>query len=143
MQVFPSSKSIYHIILLWAAAILILLPFVLINDGMPLAIALPLEIILFLLLAGLLWMRCDCKYILKDKMLYYRCGPFRGKITIDSIRKIERDNKLMKSVSSKPALGSKGVVIYYNTFDYIFFSPEDIRGFIAALRRINPEIQVK
>jgi hypothetical protein len=42
----------------------------------------------------------------------------------------------------KPALDKDGLIIYYKKFDDLFISPENKEDFIAALREINPDIEV-
>jgi len=39
-------------------------------------------------------------------------------------------------------LGVKGLVVYYNRWEGIYFSPADEERFIAALRQVKPEIEV-
>jgi len=34
------------------------------------------------------------------------------------------------------------VIIYYNKYDEIYFSPADNEAFVVALLEINPEIEV-
>ena len=45
-------------------------------------------------------------------------------------------------VGTRPATAKNGVIIYYNKYDEIYFSPSDNEAFVAALLEINPEIKV-
>ena len=56
-------------------------------------------------------------YYIRDKDLYYRCGPFRGKIDIMKIRKIEHDDHFIKTSLMKLGLSRKGFKIYYDKFN--------------------------
>jgi hypothetical protein len=90
----------------------------------------------------LIWMLLDTKYRIKEKQLFNFSGPIRGSIEIATIRKVERWNKWYVTSLLKPALGKDGLIIYYNKFDDIYISPKEKEIFIAALRKINPDIEV-
>ena len=57
-----------------------------------------------------------------------------------SIREVVVNQTLW--VGTKPATARNGVIIYYNKYDEIYFSPADNEAFVAALLKINPEIEV-
>ena len=63
-----------------------------------------------------------------------------GKFSISSIHKIAVNQTLW--VGTRPATAKNGVIIYYNKYDEIYFSPSDNEAFVAALLEINPEIKV-
>ena len=63
-----------------------------------------------------------------------------GKFSISSIHKIAVNQTLW--VGTRPATVKNGVIIYYNKYDEIYFSPSDNEAFVAALLEINPEIEV-
>ena len=106
--------------------------------------ALPIiGITLSYLVAGMLiWILLDTKYTIKNNKFIYCSGPIRGTIKIENIYKIERWNKWYVSSFLKPALSKDGLVIYYEKFDDIYISPKNKEVFIAALREINPEIEI-
>lgn len=81
-------------------------------------------------------------YYISDGHLYYRSGPFRGKIDILKIRKIENDDDWIKTSLWKLGLSHKGFKIYYDKFNDVFLSPKDKTGFVKALLKINPEIHL-
>ncbi|CAN5316271.1 hypothetical protein BH23BAC2_BH23BAC2_20870 [soil metagenome] len=102
-----------------------------------------LLIILFIvgISAILLWLLFGTYYVLEDDHLVYHNGPFNGKIPIKSIRKIIKDKTLW--VGYRPATARKGVIVKYQKYDEIYFSPEDNETFIEALLKLNPGIEVE
>jgi hypothetical protein len=97
---------------------------------------------IFLIIHGTLcWMWFDTGYDVSETHLHYHSGPMKGKIGIDSIRKIERKTEVFGGM--KPALGSHGIIVHYNKFDDIYLSPENQEAFIRELTLRNPTIQVE
>ena len=94
------------------------------------------------IISMIIWILLDTKYTINEEILYYYSGPFRGKININSIRKIERHSGLIVPVTYKPALDTKGLIIHYNSFDDIYISPKKQEIFIQELLKINPNIKV-
>jgi hypothetical protein len=92
-----------------------------------------------LLASALLYTR----YVINSNFLYCYSGLFRCKIDINTIRKIEMDNGLMKSSLLKLGLSHKGLVIYYNKFDDVFIAPKDKELFIETLLKVNPAITIQ
>ena len=82
----------------------------------------------------------NTKYELFDNYLSYTSGPFHGKIAIDSIKKVKVNTT--RYVGFKPALATKGLVIYYNAFDDIYISPNSNESFVKELLELNPKIEV-
>jgi hypothetical protein len=94
------------------------------------------------IISMIIWILFNTKYSIKEEILYFCSGPFRGKITINSIRKIERHSGLIVPVTYKPALNTKGLIVYYNSFDDIYISPNQEAVFLEELLKINPKIIV-
>ncbi|MES2544339.1 MAG: PH domain-containing protein [Bacteroidota bacterium] len=92
---------------------------------------------------GLIWILCDTKYIIKNKLMYYSSGPIRGKIDIEKIREVTYHSGWYVSTILKPALGTNGLLIRYNQFDDIYISPKEQEEFIAELIKINPNIIIE
>ena len=65
-------------------------------------------------------------------------GPLTWQVPIDKITRV-RDSR---SVLSSPALSIDRLKISYNHYDELLISPRDKAGFIVALQRLNPQIQV-
>ena len=72
--------------------------------------------------------------------LRWRSSVLFGKFPISSIHKITVNKTLW--VGTRPATAQNGVIIYYNKYDEIYFSPSDNEAFVDALLEINPEIEV-
>lgn len=65
-------------------------------------------------------------------------GPLTWQIPIASITRIQPSHNVLSS----PALSLDRLKISYNRYDEILLSPRDKAGFVAALRQLNPQIQV-
>ena len=100
------------------------------------------SIIFILIGSTFLWILLDTKYTIKENDLYYCSGPIRGKIDIQSIRKIKHQKGLYNECFLKPSLDYKGLYIYYNKFDDIYLSPKDQDSFVNYLLKINPKIDL-
>ena len=94
------------------------------------------------IVAMLIWILLDTKYSVKEEIILFNSGPFRGKININSIRKIERHSGLIVPVNYKPALNTAGLIVYYNKYDEIYISPNQEAIFLEELLKINPKIEV-
>ena len=79
-------------------------------------------------------------YHINGGELRWRSSVLFGKFPISSIHKITVNKTLW--VGTRPATARNGVIIYYNKYDEIYFSPSDNEAFVAALLEINPEIEV-
>lgn len=91
----------------------------------------------------LLWILADTKYVIKDNtVLQYNSRPIRGKINIQSIRKIEYQHGWVSKSLLKASLDKNGLYIYYNKFDDLYVSPKDKEAFVNYLLKINPKIEI-
>ena len=79
-------------------------------------------------------------YRIEGNELRWRSSILFGKFSISSIHKVAVNQTLW--VGTLPATAKNGVIIYYNKYDEIYFSPSDNEAFVAALLEINPEIEV-
>lgn len=79
-------------------------------------------------------------YRIDGDELRWRSSILFGKFSVSSIREVVVNQTLW--VGIKPATARNGVIIYYNKYDEIYFSPADNEAFVAALLEINPEIEV-
>lgn len=91
----------------------------------------------------LIWIYKTTHYTLKDETLFWKSGPFYGKIKVHSITKIAHHNGIIVPTIWKPALSHIGLIVTYNKFDDIYISPEKSEEFLAELIRINPNITIK
>ena len=79
-------------------------------------------------------------YRIDGDELRWRSSILFGKFSVSSIHKVAVNQTLW--VGTRPATARNGVIIYYNKYDEIYFSPSDNEAFVAALLEINPEIKV-
>ena len=140
MKNYLSSKSFFVVIVLWTL-VLFMLIMMLLNLSKT-----TLDLVPFVItsLASILiiWILLDTRYVIKNSFLYYRSGPFRGRIDINKIDKIQYFSGLYPQVSMKPALDIKGYIITYNKQDDVYVSPKKSVDFIEELLKINPKIEV-
>jgi len=94
-----------------------------------------------LIIALFAWICFGTYYKIENGFLYHRSGPFFGKMKISSIRKIKYHSGWIVPVTYRPATDTKGIVITYNKFDEVYFSPKELETFINELKSINPEIE--
>lgn len=88
----------------------------------------------------LLWMFHGTYYVITETHIRYRCGPFRGRVRVTNIKEIINGKTLW--VGYRPATSRKGLVIKFNKYDEIYFSPQRAEEFIVELLKINPKINV-
>jgi hypothetical protein len=142
LKTFISSKNNFSTALVWMVAIgLLIVVFI----EKPKAEAPSIYIFNFIMISiivTLIWILLDTKYSIKEEVISFNSGPFRGKININSIRKIEHHSGLIVPVTYKPALDTKGLIIHYNSFDDIYISPKDEEVFLEELLKINPKIVI-
>ena len=79
-------------------------------------------------------------YRIDGDELRWRSSILFGKFSVSSIHKVAVNQTLW--VGTRPATARNGVIIYYNKYDEIYFSPSDNEAFVAAFLEINPEIEV-
>lgn len=142
MKIFFSAKNYYSTALMWIIAIgLTIVIFIKKPDDQEPSIYIFYAIIIPIV-ASLIWILLDTKYILKENKIFYNSGPFRGTIAIESIRKIEHHSGIIVPVTFKPALNTKGLIIHYNSFDDIYISPKQEDFFLEELLKVNPNIAI-
>jgi hypothetical protein len=95
-----------------------------------------------LVLGLLTWLILQTNYSLDSKNLFWKSGPFKGTIAINSIKKIEFHNGIIVPTIWKPALSHVGLIITYNNYDDIYISPEKREEFVRKLTAINPNINL-
>lgn len=88
----------------------------------------------------LLWLVFNTGYTISNTHVFYYSGPLKGKIEINSIHTIISGKTLW--VGYKPAAATKGLIIQYGKYDEIYFSPKTNEGFIKAILKIKPDIQI-
>ena len=143
MKAFFSSKNYYTVALMWLIAIgLFIVIFIKKLDAEEPSIYIFYAIIIPIV-ASLIWILLDTKYLLKENKIFYNSGPFRGVIAIDSIKRITHHSGIIVPVTFKPALNTKGLIIHYNSFDDIYISPKQQDLFLEELLKVNPNIEIR
>ena len=99
-------------------------------------------VILSLVTALIVWVLLDTRYVIKNNFLLYRSGPFRGRIDIQKIQKIQYFSGKEVPVTKKPALDTKGFIISSQSFSDLYVSPQKRDIFIEELLKINPSIEI-
>lgn len=85
-----------------------------------------------------LWIWLTTYYVLEEKNLVIRFGPFKKTIPVNSIKSVK---KTMNPLSS-PALSLKRLEIEYGQFDSVLISPEDRDEFIRILADRCPQAKI-
>jgi hypothetical protein len=142
LKTFVSSKNSYSCAFLWIISIgLLIIVFIEKQEAEAPSIYI-FNTFMVGIISMIIWILLDTKYSINEEILYFYSGPFRGKININSIRKIEHHSGLIVPVTYKPALDTKGLILYYNSFDDIYISPKEVNVFLEELLKINPNITV-
>jgi hypothetical protein len=81
------------------------------------------------------------KYIIEDNLIRYQFGFLKGNISIEDIKLVQLGKTMW--VGRKFGLASKGMIISYNRFDEIYFTPKEQDLFLEELQKINPNIKIE
>jgi len=142
MKKFSTDHHIPTVSFLWATVIILFVTPFFTPNAISGIMLFPILIILAIAIL-LLWILLDTRYVIDHSYLYYYSGPIRGKIDIFNINTIEPQKTIFVGAILKPALGSKGFILRYNTNDAIYISPRDKEKFVAVLLDLNPQIEIK
>lgn len=80
------------------------------------------------------------RYVIDDEYVHYNMFPLKGKVKIDSIKKIEVNKKLWAGLKASTSI--YGMIIHFNTYDEIAISPVRTSEFINLLKEKNPKIEI-
>jgi hypothetical protein len=140
MSRFLSTKNTFTVTILWCVVLLkIKLFYVGLRKEHQKLLPNGMFSVVFSLVA---WTLLDTRYVIKQHFLFYRSGPFRGRIDIAKIKKVKYFSGMSVPVTMKPALDTKGFIITYNGYDDVYVSPQKSDVFLAELLKINPQIEV-
>lgn len=79
-------------------------------------------------------------YTIEKDKLKIKCGfLINSEIKIQNIKKISKTYNIISS----PALSFDRIEILYNEFDTVLISPKDKLRFTEAIKKINPQIEIK
>ncbi len=134
------ADGLFNGVLIFSVAICIIPMWPLIRSGISDAE----ELIAFVILAATTLMMIafytHTYYQIDGDELRWRSSILFGKFSVSSIHQLVVNKTLW--VGTRPATARNGVIIYYNKYDEIYFSPSDNEAFVKALLEINPEIKV-
>lgn len=92
---------------------------------------------LLLSAAVILWCSVSTVYRVESDDLRIRCGPFRWRVAISTIRRVD----VRRSVTAAPALSTERLVLECGPSGKIYeVSPERAEAFVMALMERNPAI---
>lgn len=140
MMVFKSRKdTFFKTVMIGTVVLLVGLPvYYYLDSGVQLGLA--VHFINLVVIGFMLWLWFGTYYRLDATHIHYRCGPFRGKIAVDAIREVQRDTTMWSGF--RPATARKGIIVKYNKYDEIYFSPDSNESFIQALLDVRGDIPV-
>lgn len=96
--------------------------------------------IILLVVIFIAYMFSTTFYIIENKKLRIKCGFFFNlSIEIKGIKKVSESYNIISS----PALSFDRLEILYNKFDTVLISPKDKIRFIEAIKKNNPEVEIK
>lgn len=130
---FNAKKDTTYRVLVWGSALLFLGIsvglFVPIYNKAGLAASLIVGLLFGISGLIILWFWYSTYYILTDDTLIINLGPFKRKIALHAIKKIEKTNTQLASV----ALAKERYYLYYNANDYTIIAPENINKFVQII----------
>lgn len=105
-----------------------------IKSGEPEGLLVLIPVILFII-----HMYLNTNYTIENNDLIIRCGFYKKKLNISTIRKAEDTNNILSS----PALSLDRLELFYNGYDSVIISPKNKAVFVAHLQKINPDVVYK
>ena len=140
-KVFKARTDIlFNGVLIFSIAVCVIPMWPLIRSGISGAEALIAFVILAATTLMMITFYTHTYYTVDGDELRWRSSILSGRFSVSSIHKVSVNKTLW--VGTRPATARNGVIIYYNKYDEIYFSPSDNEAFVAALLEINPEIEV-
>ena len=95
-----------------------------------------------LLTIGLiLWVHFGTYYFLVENEMKFHSGPFKGAISIDSVRKVVV-GETQWSGMNRYGTAKKGLIVHYNKFDDLYITPSSNEDFVSELLKLKPTIEV-
>jgi hypothetical protein len=100
-----------------------------------------LSLIYFLPSTYFIYITFFTKYKIENNSIRYQFGFIRGSVSIEDIKMIQLGKTMW--VGRKVGIASKGMIITYNRFDEIYFTPKEQDLFLEELQKINPNIKIE
>ena len=128
---FYSKRDLWLGILIWAS---MLAPNIfLIRDREWMGVLISVPILLFIA-----WIWFGTYYVITDKELKIRSGPYFHNLQLSSIKKIRKSRNPLSS----PALSSDRLEIEYGKYNHTYISPKEEEQFIGLLKEKCPELEI-
>ena len=134
------TDTLFNGVLIFSIAVCVIPMWPLIRSGISGAEALIAFVILAATTLMMIAFYTHTYYTVDRDELRWRSSILSGRFSVSSIHKVSVNKTLW--VGTRPATARNGVIIYYNKYHEIYFSPADNEAFVAALLEINPEIEV-
>ncbi|WP_217586840.1 PH domain-containing protein [Lentibacillus saliphilus] len=83
----------------------------------------------------ILWLWYRTFYVVTNEHLIIHIGPFKRRVELNTIKKIEKSNVPLASV----ALSKERYFLYYNANDYTIIAPENIEKFVEVVNEKRKE----
>ncbi len=128
---YESKKDRWLVILIWITAFVMLAAaFVFLHAPVPTPIRLLVPVIFIIVSFLMLWTLYGTYYVLTERELVIRSGPFRWLIPLDSITEVSST----RNPQSSPACSLDRLLLLYGPRgSSIMISPEDRDGFVRNL----------
>lgn len=136
---FKANKDLTYRIIIWGSALLFL--------GLSLGLFIPIyhkaglaASLIFSLIFGIfaiviLWFWYRTFYFVTNDYLIIHIGPFKRRIELETIKKIEKTNTQLASA----ALSKERYYVYYGSSDFTIIAPENMDQFIQVINERKDE----
>lgn len=111
------------------------------GNNVSLGVVIPTYVFCLAVIGFIVWIWFQTYYEIKEGFMYYRSGPMKGFIPINSIIKITQNQTMY--AGTKPALARNGLIITHGKWNEIYISPLLADEFVNNLRKINKGIILK
>ncbi len=134
-----SKRDLWIMALLWAGALgMAIAALALISAPAPPLVRLGLPGLLLLSAAFILWLPYSTYYVLSDRDLLIRCGPFKTRVSLAAIEAVHPTHNPLSS----PACSLDRLHIHYRGARFgIMISPRDKRAFLDDLVARSPGLR--
>lgn len=136
---FRAKKDLTYRIIVWGSVLLFLglsiglfLP---IYNEAGLAASLAFSLICWIFSIVILWLWYQTFYVLNDGYLTICIGPFKRRIELQTIKRIEKT----KTPLASGALSKERYYLYHGLLDFTIVAPENIDAFVKAINEQREE----
>ncbi|WP_188689197.1 PH domain-containing protein [Pullulanibacillus camelliae] len=136
---FKSKQDVWLTLIVWAAMFFLLGSgiYALFTQQMSAFEYLIITLLCIALPLFFLWMWLTTYYVLSDKYLIIRFGPFKKVVLLAAIQSVRKTNNPMSS----PALSIKRLEIIHSNGAFVLISPRNREAFIEVLKERCPYIK--